>query len=140
MEKRSKETTPWDEELSKQPGWEGLKIWWLISREETGTSGIAMNVVEFPPQRAHEVHRHQNAPELVYIEEGCGLLTHDGPPVRIEAGEVAIHPAGEWHGFYNDTDAVAKMVTVWPGIDRYGDLRYEALPDWKKTLEEYTRA
>ena len=137
MEKRSKDTTPWDEELSRQPGWEGLKIWWLVSAEETGTRGIAMNLVDFPPQKAHEVHRHDNAPELVYIEQGSGLLTSEGPPVRINAGEVAIYEPGEWHGFYNDTDEVAKMVTVWPGVDRYADLGYEALEGWESTLNSH---
>jgi quercetin dioxygenase-like cupin family protein len=135
VEKRSKDTTPWDTELENKPGWEGLKIWWLVSREETGTTGITMNVVDFPPQKAHEVHRHHNAPELCYIESGSGLHTSDGPPVRVNAGEVVIVPPGEWHGFYNDTDDVTKMVTVWSGVDRYADLGYEILPNWEQTLE-----
>jgi quercetin dioxygenase-like cupin family protein len=138
MEKRSRNSVDWDHELAEKPGWEGLRIWWLIDREEVGISGVTMNVVDFPPQTAHEVHRHDNAPEVCYIESGSGLLTSDGPPIRISAGEVAIADAGEWHGFYNDTDEMAKMVTMWPGVDRYADLGYEVLPDWRGTLEAQT--
>lgn len=138
VEKRSKETTNWDEELESQPGWEGLKIWWLVDKDQVGIPGLTMNVVDFPPQKAHEVHRHENAPELMYIESGSGLLTSDGEPIRISAGEVAVAAAGEWHGFYNDTDEVAKMVTVWPGVDRYADLGYEAMEGWKDIVDRYT--
>jgi quercetin dioxygenase-like cupin family protein len=135
MEKRSRQAVEWDKELSAKPGWEGLRIWWLVSREETGTRGVVMNVVDFPPQTAHEVHRHDNSPEICYIESGSGLLTSDRAPVRIRGGEVAVFEAGEWHGFYNDTDEIAKMVTFWAGVDRYSDLGYEVYPDWKRTLE-----
>jgi quercetin dioxygenase-like cupin family protein len=134
MEKRSKDSVDWDRELAKKPGWEGLRIWWLIDSEQVGIPGVTMNVVDFPPQTAHEVHRHGNAPEICYIESGSGLLTSDGSPIRISAGEVAITDAGEWHGFYNDTDEVAKMVTFWPGVDRYTDLGYEVLPEGRKPI------
>jgi quercetin dioxygenase-like cupin family protein len=137
MEKRSKATVDWDRDLAGKPGWEGLRIWWLIDRDQVGVPGVTMNVVDFPPRTAHEVHRHGNAPEVCYIEAGSGLLTSDGPPARIESGEVAIAAAGEWHGFYNDTDDVARMVTFWPGVDRYADLGYEVLPNWRDTLAPY---
>ncbi len=139
MEKRSRATTPWDEEAASRPGWEDLRVWWLISKDETGTSGVLMNVAEFPPHKSHEVHRHKNAPEILYVEDGSGLLTHDGPPIRIEAGEVVIHPAGEWHGFYNDTGETTKVVCFWPEVDNYSDLDYEVLPDWEKIVEEFRR-
>jgi quercetin dioxygenase-like cupin family protein len=140
MEKRSKSTVDWDRALAQKPGWEGLRIWWLIDRDEVGIPGATMNVVDFPPQTAHEVHRHANAPEIAYIEAGSGLLTSDAAPIRIDTGEVAIAAAGEWHGFYNDTDEVTRMVTFWPGVDRYADLAYDILPDWRQTLELHTRS
>jgi quercetin dioxygenase-like cupin family protein len=137
VEKRSRDTTPWDEELSRRPGWEGLRIWWLVDKDETGTEGITMNIAEFPPQKAHEVHRHGNALELAYIESGSGLFISKAEPIRVNAGEVAVAAPGEWHGFYNDTDEVAVMITVWPGVDRYADLGYEAFEGWEAIVERY---
>jgi quercetin dioxygenase-like cupin family protein len=135
MQKRSTETVDWDRRLVDRPGWEGLRVWWLATRAETGIGGAVMNITEFPPGMAHEVHRHDNAPELCYIESGSGLHTSDGPPVRLVPGEVAVVPASEWHGFYNDREETVRMIAFWPGIESYEELGYVVLPDWRAVLE-----
>ncbi len=132
---RSRRNVPEDVAITAQEGWEGMHIWWLIDKEQTGTSGVVLNTVDFPPQKAHEVHRHDNAAEYFYVVRGSGLSMSDGEPVRLNEGDVAIYPPEEWHGFYNDTDEVCEVVTFWTGVDRYADLGYEGLPDWRRTLE-----
>jgi quercetin dioxygenase-like cupin family protein len=129
MEKRSRETTPEDPAVASRPGWEGLHVWWLVGREETGAAQLVFNTTVFPPRCWHEIHRHPNAEEALYVLEGAGLHLSEGEPVRQEAGEVVFIPAGEWHGFANDTDEPTTVLAVFGGVGSYEEAGYEVLQE-----------
>lgn len=125
MEKRSKATTPEDPTVAGRPGWEGLHVWWLVDRDQTGAENVVFNTTTFPANTWHEIHRHPNAEEVLYVLEGSGLHLSEGEPVRHDAGEAVYIPAGEWHGFANDTDSPTTVLAVFGGVGSYADAGYE---------------
>jgi quercetin dioxygenase-like cupin family protein len=129
VEKRSRETVAEDVEAACRPGWEGLRVWWLVDKPGVGSEQLVVNTTTFPPRKWHELHRHPHAEEALYIVSGAGLHLSEGEPVRQRAGEVAYIPAGEWHGFANDTDEPAVILAVFGGVPSYADAGYEAHPD-----------
>ena len=128
MEKRSTRTVAEDPTVAGRPGWEGLHVWWLIGAEETGSKEIVFNVTEFPPGKVHEIHRHPDCEEALYILRGVGLHLSEGEPVRQEEGEVVFIERGEWHGFANDSDSPTTVVAVFGGVGSYADAGYEVHP------------
>ena len=112
MRKQSIETTPEDPSVAER-GWEGLRVWWLVGRQETGAHGVVFNVTEFAPGKVHEVHSHPNL--------------SGGEPVRQRAGEVVFIEQGEWHGFANDTDHPTTVIAVFGGVGSYEEAGYEVL-------------
>jgi len=128
MELRSKTTTAEDPTIAGRPGWEGLHVWWLIDRASAGSERLVFNTTTFPPQRWHELHRHPHADEVLYLLSGAGLHLSEGEPVRQSAGDVIFIPAGEWHGFANDTDEETVVIAVFGGVGSYAEAGYEIHP------------
>jgi quercetin dioxygenase-like cupin family protein len=116
MEKRSIETTTEDPDIANRPGWEGMRVWWLASTAETGANQIVVNVSEFPPGRAHEIHCHPAAEEAVYVLRGSGLHTTPGGATRQREGEMIFIPRGEWHGLTNDSNEPLIVLAVYGGV------------------------
>jgi quercetin dioxygenase-like cupin family protein len=129
MEKRSIATTPEDRTVAGRPGWEGLHVWWLVDRAQTGATGVVFNVTQFPPGKTHDLHRHPNAEEALYLLKGSGLHLSEGAPVRQNEGDVVFIPRGEWHGFTNDTDDVITVIAVFGGVGSYDEAGYEDFAD-----------
>jgi quercetin dioxygenase-like cupin family protein len=128
MYKTSRTETPHDRTIPERPGWEGMFVHWLADRDNGGTQTTVFNITEFPPNRSHEVHRHEHAEEYFFVLEGSGLHLTDGEPVRLSKGDLVFIPKGEWHGFANDTDEPTLAVTVMGGVSHYSDAGYEVLP------------
>jgi quercetin dioxygenase-like cupin family protein len=128
MEIRSTRTTAEDPEIPARPGWEGMHVWWLVSRDQAGSTSLVVNETEIPPNKWHEVHRHPHAEEALYILEGSGLhLTEDGSH-RLATGDVVFIPTNEWHGLANDTDSPLRVVGIFSGVSSYKDAGYEVHP------------
>jgi quercetin dioxygenase-like cupin family protein len=129
MEKRSRETVREDAEAASRPGWDGLRVWWLVDGLEAGSRELVFNTTIFPPGKWHELHRHPRAEEALYIVSGSGLHLSEGEPVRQRAGEVVYIPRGEWHGFANDSDEPAVIIAVFGGVATYAEAGYEVHPE-----------
>jgi quercetin dioxygenase-like cupin family protein len=123
----SRNNTTEDPTIPMRPGWEGMHVWWLIERQHGGSEHAVFNVTVFPPNKAHEVHRHAHAEEFLYVLQGSGLHLTDGEPVRLQEGEVVFIPMNEWHGFANDMDTPTTVITVMGGVGSYQDAGYEVL-------------
>lgn len=124
----SRNNTAEDSTIPTRPGWEGMHVWWLVEQQHGGSEHAVFNVTVFPPNKAHEVHRHAHAEEFLYVLQGSGLHLTDGEPVRLQQGEVVFIPMNEWHGFANDTDTPTTVITVMGGVGSYQDAGYEVLP------------
>ena len=129
MEKRSVSTTTEDPTIPARPGWEGLRVWWLVSRLETGSDRVLVNITHFPPGKQHEVHRHPDHEEVLYILSGSGLHHTQEAVIPVEQGAVTYTAAGEWHGFENNTDEPVQVLGVWGGVSDYEQLGYEVPSD-----------
>jgi len=125
MEKRSIATTPEDPTVQGRPGWEGLHVWWLVNRAETGSTGIVFNVTQFPPGKVHQLHRHPNCEEALYLLKGAGLHLSEDGETRQNEGDVIFIERGEWHGFANHTDEPTTVIAVFGGVGSYYEAGYE---------------
>jgi quercetin dioxygenase-like cupin family protein len=75
----------------------------------------------------HELHRHPNCEEVVYVLQGSGLHLQDGDPVRVEQGDALYIGRGEWHGFHNDTDRITSLIGVYGGVGSLEEAGYETV-------------
>lgn len=133
MELRSRRTVDEDPTIPGRPGWEGMHVWWLGGRPE-GATRLVVNETEFPPGRAHEIHRHPGADEAIYILAGTGLHLRVGDgPVRVVAGDLVMIPAGEWHGLANDSDQPLRLLGLFGGVGSYAEAGYDIHPDQPET-------
>jgi quercetin dioxygenase-like cupin family protein len=129
MYKTSRSETPFDATIPQRPGWEGMHVHWLADRAHGATETTVFNVTEFPPNRAHELHRHPDAEEYFFVLEGAGLHLTEGDPVPLEVGDLVFIPRGEWHGFANNTGEPTLAITVMGGVAHYADAGYEVHPE-----------
>ncbi len=105
---------------------EGLALWRLLGAKECGAKRVACELTEFDPGAVHIVHRHPNAEQIHFLVSGSGVrLGPDGERVRQQEGEVALIPAGEWHGFENDTDEPIIVFSAFGGVAGPEEAGYE---------------
>ena len=48
--------------------------------------------------------------------------------MRQSAGDVTYTPAGEWHGFANDTDEPCVVLALFGGVGTYADVATRSTP------------
>jgi quercetin dioxygenase-like cupin family protein len=129
MEKRSIHTTSEDLDLVARPDMEGMHVWWLVSKEETGSTKVVFDIAAFPPRRAHQLHRHPNCEEVTYVLNGTGVHLYEGGEITQAEGEAVFIGQGEWHGFRNDTDETVVIVGVYGGVGNIEEAGYEEHPE-----------
>jgi quercetin dioxygenase-like cupin family protein len=125
---RSTQNTAEDPEIPARPGWEGMHVWWLVTREADSET-LVVNETIIPPNKWHEVHRHPHAEEAMYVLEGSGLHLTEGTSCRLNQGDVVFVPRNEWHGFANDTDSPVRVIGIFGGVSTYQDAGYEIHPN-----------
>lgn len=129
MQKRSIHNTPEDIELTKRPDMRGMHVWWLVNKEETGSSKVTFDIAEFPPGIAHKLHRHPNCEEVTYVLRGTCVHLYEGGEVVQEEGEAIFIGEGEWHGIRNDTDEPVLTLGVYGGVGNIEEAGYEEHPN-----------
>ena len=87
-----------------KPDQEGLIVTNIINRDVAGASGIILLSSELPPGKAHLLHRHPNAEQIMYVLEGACLALSEGGAMRLGEGDAVFIAQGEWHGVRNDSD------------------------------------
>ncbi|MFY0579771.1 cupin domain-containing protein [Cystobacter fuscus] len=81
------------------------------------------------PGGSHQLHRHPHADEFFLVLQGGGEhLTKDGP-VRLNPGDLAYIPAGEWHGFQTDPGVTTRTVYGYLGAGSLAQAGYELLEE-----------
>jgi quercetin dioxygenase-like cupin family protein len=126
----NQELTPVDVETPRKLGIEGIRAWWMLNRDAGGPEQIEFHVVELAPGFKHDLHRHPDAGEIVYVLEGEGLhLSENEDPVRQVKGDMTYIPAGEWHGLANPSeDEPLLVIGITEGATHYEDAGYEDHP------------
>ena len=129
MHKRSIRDTPEDAALVERPDMNGMHVWWLVSREASAAENVVLNVAEFAPGVAHQLHRHPNAEEITFVLEGTGVHLFEGGEVTQTVGEAIFIDKGEWHGLRNDGDTPLVIVGIYGGVANLSEAGYEEYPD-----------
>lgn len=101
------------EELPGLAGTRGCTIRWLISRDQ-GAPRFAMRLFTLQPEGTIPVHQHGDTEHEIFILEGAGLFDDGRQRMPVKAGEAIFVPAGEDHGFVNDTGQPMRFLCVVP--------------------------
>ena len=84
----------------------------LLDGHNTGSSDLALIVVDVPPGAQWPRHSHTGASELIYVESGAGTL-EVGSEQTPFAGETALYlPAGQPHAFKFAATGPVRLVQI----------------------------
>ena len=91
-----------DPTLGSSDGWVNMAVQFLVDHSNGGARKVVFGRTVFAPgESVHQLHRHPGAEEVVYLVRGRGVATNGDEEIVLEVGDIAFHPQGEWHGFYN---------------------------------------
>jgi quercetin dioxygenase-like cupin family protein len=85
-----------------------------IARELVGADhdvGLCVIFVDAPPGRGPSLHRHPYE-EILIVTQGEATFFGEAGERLVRAGEVAIVPAGEPHGFTNSGDGPLQQIDI----------------------------
>src|SRR5215212_1149552 len=77
-----------------KPDQEGLIVKYIINRDIAGARGIILLSSELPPGKAHLLHRHPNAEQIMYVLEGACLALSEGGGDAPQRGRRGVHRPG----------------------------------------------
>jgi len=131
------DTFPVAESLSEEEGWVRMLVQFLVSQQDGGASKVVFGRTVMPPGARHDVHRHGHADEVVYVQEGRGVVRNGDEEIPVEQGHVIFSPEGEWHGFWNNSSEPTTLIWVWGGAGSMEAAGYEvARPSpWSENKE-----
>jgi len=127
--------------------WDGGKIRFLASSEETGGRWAVLEVTERPGYKT-PVHRHNLTEEEFYVMEGVLTIMVNGKTSKYPAGSYVLIPRGTPHAHGNLGKTPSKhLLMVMPGgFERFFRDRIELVktarpgsPDFTKKLAEARR-
>nr|AYM53470.1 hypothetical protein [Cystobacter sp.] len=115
--------------LGEAGGFIDMGVHWLATTQTVGTRSVVVATSTFTPGGSHQLHRHPHADEFFLVLQGGGEhLTKDGP-VRLNPGDLAYIPAGEWHGFQTDPGVTTRTVYGYLGAGSLAQAGYELLEE-----------
>jgi quercetin dioxygenase-like cupin family protein len=110
-------------------GFIDMGVHWLATSQTVGTRKLVVATSTFTPGGSHQLHRHPHADEFFLVLQGGGEhLTKNGP-VRLNPGDLAYIPAGEWHGFQTDPGVTTRTVYGYLGAGSLEQAGYELLEE-----------
>ena len=85
----------------------------VLAREDTaGRALLYMDDDRVPPGATIGIHPHEDEEEYYYVLSGRGVMTLDGEPFDVRAGDVtAVFPGGR-HGLENTGDEEMRVLVV----------------------------
>ena len=72
-----------------------------ISKARQGIDAVSFCIEEQIPGTKMRVHKHLDNDELIFIQQGEGVLTLGDEVINVKTGDVAFVPRGMWHGLDN---------------------------------------
>jgi quercetin dioxygenase-like cupin family protein len=118
---------PGDSALRAAGGFIAMGVHWLATTQTVDACALVLATSTFTPGGSHALHRHPRADEFFLVLQGGGEhLTADGP-VRLDPGDIAYIPAGEWHGFRTDPGVTTRTVYGYLGAGSLDQAGYELL-------------
>jgi quercetin dioxygenase-like cupin family protein len=111
----------------------------LSHRHDTVSGTVALELTLPPKTFGAPPHVHSHEDEQFYVLEGQVDFLDRGEVVRAEAGSLAIMPRGHLHGFWNDSDAPARLLLVISPGD-FGDFFDEVVAEIRRTNADNPQA
>jgi quercetin dioxygenase-like cupin family protein len=99
----------------------------LLSKALTGTEGVVLDQITFPPGFVHHMHRHPYA-DMVIIPLS-GVVQFRGVPgsaVEVWPGQLLVIPRGNWHEVSNVAAVDSQVLHFFTGVGAVDDIGYEA--------------
>ena len=85
-----------------------------------GSNNLALGTQQVPIRTGIQVHRHQEADEVLFVLEGSGLGILNETRMPVEKGSAIFIPKGVWHGVENpDSELLLLWVVAPPGLEAF---------------------
>ena len=97
----------------KEVGAEGVRVRWLINKENDGAENFAMRLFEITPSGHTPEHSHDWEHE-VYVLEGDGIVFCEGSEKQIRPGYVVFVPPNTAHYFRNNGKKTLLFICLIP--------------------------
>lgn len=101
---------PGDGEILGPPA--GCRDRFLVDSDDFGGRVSLLEHLLAPRSIAAPMHRHSREDEFSLVLEGTVSLIADGMELEARPGDLVVKPRGEWHTFWNATDAPARLLEV----------------------------
>ena len=99
----------------------------LLSKALTGTEGVVLDQITFPPGFVHHMHRHPHADMVIIPLSGVvQFLGVPGSPIEVSSGHVLVIPRGNWHEISNVGTVDSEVLHFFTGVGAVDDIGYEA--------------
>ena len=99
----------------------------LLSKALTGTEGVVLDQMTFPPGFVHHMHRHPFADMVIIPLSGVvQFVGEPGSPIEVSPGHVLVIPRGNWHEVSNVSAVDSQILHFFTGVDAVDDIGYEA--------------
>ncbi len=136
---RSRRNVEEDPNSATAPDTLGTHVYWLINGHDAGAENLVANTAHLPPGTRHQLHRHPHAEQLTIVVSGRGVHLTESDKTTVEAGDVVLVPAGEWHGFTNPFQDEVVIVNIYGGVREREDAGYELFHGAPKPAENSRR-
>jgi quercetin dioxygenase-like cupin family protein len=98
----------------------------LLSKALTGTEGVVLDQMTFPPGFVHLMHRHPYADMVIIPLSGVvQFLGVPGAPIEVPPGHVLVVPRGNWHEISNVSAVDSQVLHFFTGVGAVDDIGYE---------------
>jgi quercetin dioxygenase-like cupin family protein len=95
----------------------------LLSKTLTGTEGVVLDQITFPPGFVHHMHRHPYADMVIIPLNGVVQFRGEpGSPTEVSPGRVRLIPRGNWHEISNVSAVDSQVLHFFTGIDAVDDI------------------
>jgi quercetin dioxygenase-like cupin family protein len=99
----------------------------LLSKALTGTEGVVLDQMTFPPGFVHHMHRHPYADMVIIPLSGVvQFVGEPGSPIEVSPGHVLVIPRGNWHEVSNVSAVDSQVLHFFTGVDAVDDIGHEA--------------
>ncbi len=88
----------------------------VMTGPSTGATMLSVNDLTMAPGSKIPYHVHPNTEESMYVAEGELIAALDGKRFRFTKGDCMVAAQGKGHGFQNNSDAPARMITMYPSV------------------------
>ncbi len=98
----------------------------LLSKALTGTEGVVLDQMTFPPGFVHHMHRHPYADMVIIPLNGVVQFRGvPGSPIEVSPGQLLVIPRGNWHEVSNVSAVDSQVLHLFTGVGSINDIGYE---------------